>query len=613
MFKNPSFLFDIICTAAWIILVVRYARKGFLSSIVQLVGNLFSLLGAKELSTACAGWVFEHMLAGGFRTQIAANIAAGGAVDLSGIAEKYAGFLPASFRASIVAACERSIGAVLADNAVVLADSIVENVLQPLLTPVITLVLFFLFYALLRLLVSMLVTVLYNMVDTVFVGQTHDPYQMNAVSMATPVFMILMAFGNLFGIGGCAFISRSLGAREYERVKKISSFSFWGAVFVGLLATLALTLGVSWILPLVGADASANIANISKDISGDAYDKLVQNYQNLEQYTRDYLFYIGVGAIPTVLSSAMSNLVKGEGAAKVSMFGMMIGAVTNIILDPIMILAMGMGVKGAAIATSIGNTVATLFYLIYLKVSRTMLSPNPKHFTMKGGIFSGVFSIGVPMFFTNVLMSLSNLVLNRLLNNIDVLATGGMGIAMKANMLVVFIQLGIGIGIQPLVGFHYGARNFTKMTKVVRFSMVCTLVLGLILTALYFLFTEPVISIFMTSGSSGSAADVITQQNYAVKMLRALMVSGPFLGIIFVNNNAFQGMGHGLASLILSVSRQGFIFLPVLFIANALIGLDGLIFAQPIADICSVIMALIMMEVIKHKDKQMLKPGIRKA
>ena len=120
--------------------------------------SLFAI--AKELSAACAGWVFEHMLAGGFRTQIAANIAAGGAVDLSGIAEKYAGFLPASFRASIVAACERSIGAVLADNAVVLADSIVENVLQPLLTPVITLVLFFLFYALLRLLVSMLVTVL---------------------------------------------------------------------------------------------------------------------------------------------------------------------------------------------------------------------------------------------------------------------------------------------------------------------------------------------------------------------------------------------------------------------------------------------------------------------
>ncbi len=160
MFKNPSFLFDILCTVVWIVLIVRYARKGFLASMVQLTGNLISLLGAHQLSAACAGWVFENMLAGGFRTQIAASLSADGVVNLSGIADKYAGFLPESFRASIVAACERSIGAVLADNAVVLADTIVEKVLQPLLTPVITLVLFFVFYALLRLLVSMLVTVL---------------------------------------------------------------------------------------------------------------------------------------------------------------------------------------------------------------------------------------------------------------------------------------------------------------------------------------------------------------------------------------------------------------------------------------------------------------------
>ena len=160
MFKNPSFLFDMICTAVWLVLILRYARKGFLASVVQLSGNLVSLLGAHQLSGACAGWFFENLLAGGFRTQIAASISAGGVVDLSGIAEKYAGFLPAGFRASVVAACERSIGAVLADNAVVLADTIVEKVLQPLLTPVITLLLFFLFYALLRLLVSMLVTVL---------------------------------------------------------------------------------------------------------------------------------------------------------------------------------------------------------------------------------------------------------------------------------------------------------------------------------------------------------------------------------------------------------------------------------------------------------------------
>ena len=229
----------------------------------------------------------------------------------------------------------------------------------------------------------MLVTVLYNMVDTVFVGQTHDPYQMNAVSMATPIFMILMAVGNLFGVGGSAFISRSLGAREYERVKKISSFSFWGALAVGLLATFLMTVGVDWLLPVLGADAKSNIAAITLEKGSDAYRRQAENCQNLEQYTRDYLFYIGVGSIPTIVSSAMSNLVKGEGAAKISMFGMMIGAVTNIILDPIMILALGMGVKGAAIATTIGNTVAMLFYLGYLRFSRTQLSIHPRHFTVK--------------------------------------------------------------------------------------------------------------------------------------------------------------------------------------------------------------------------------------
>ena len=160
MFKNPSFLFDILCTAAWIVLTVRYAHKGFLASMVQLLGNGLSLLGAHQLSSACAGWVFEHLLAGGFRTQIAASLSAGGVVDLTGIADKYAGFLPESFRASIVETCERSISAVLSDNAVVLADAIVQKVLAPLLTPVISVVLFFVAFALLRMLVSMLVTVL---------------------------------------------------------------------------------------------------------------------------------------------------------------------------------------------------------------------------------------------------------------------------------------------------------------------------------------------------------------------------------------------------------------------------------------------------------------------
>lgn len=159
MFKNPSFIFDIICTVVWLLLAVRYARKGFLAAVVQLTGNLVSLFGARQFSGWAAGQVFEQFFANSFRDQIAASISAEGAVSLSGIAAKYAGFLPESFRASIVEACERSISAVLSDNAVVLADVIVQKVLAPLLTPVISLVLFFVAFALLRMLVSLLVTV----------------------------------------------------------------------------------------------------------------------------------------------------------------------------------------------------------------------------------------------------------------------------------------------------------------------------------------------------------------------------------------------------------------------------------------------------------------------
>ena len=160
MFKNPSFLFDILCTAVWLLLAFRYARKGFLASMVQLTGSLVSLLGARAFSGWAAGQVFQRFFAGSFRDQIAASIAEGGAVSLNAIAEKYAGFLPAAFRASIVEACQRSLNAVLNDNAVLLADTIVQKVLAPLLTPVISLVLFFVAFALLRMLVSMLVTVL---------------------------------------------------------------------------------------------------------------------------------------------------------------------------------------------------------------------------------------------------------------------------------------------------------------------------------------------------------------------------------------------------------------------------------------------------------------------
>ena len=196
MFKNPSFIFDIICTVVWLLLAVRYARKGFLAAVVQLTGNLVSLFGARQFSGWAAGQVFEQFFANSFRDQIA--------VSLSGIAAKYAGFLPESFRASIVEACERSISAVLSDNAVVLADVIVQKVLAPLLTPVISLVLFFVAFALLRMLVSLLVTVLGLVNRLPVIGAVNHGlgWSVGALASLVDIYLVLCVVWALIVITG---------------------------------------------------------------------------------------------------------------------------------------------------------------------------------------------------------------------------------------------------------------------------------------------------------------------------------------------------------------------------------------------------------------------------
>ena len=160
MFMNPSFLFDMMCTAVWLGLAVHYARKGLLAALVQIVGSLFSLIGAQQAAAWGSGALFDRFLACSFRERIAVSLSAGGAVDLAAIAERYAGFLPEPIRRQVVAACEQALAGLLTDNVLVMADTIVQEVIRPLLTPVFSVVLFFLCFAALRMVISLLVTVL---------------------------------------------------------------------------------------------------------------------------------------------------------------------------------------------------------------------------------------------------------------------------------------------------------------------------------------------------------------------------------------------------------------------------------------------------------------------
>ena len=308
-------------------------------------------------------------------------------------------------------------------------------------------------------------------------------------------------------------------------------------------------------------------------------------------YASDYLRWIAYGAPMVVFGVAFSNIVRGEGAAKTAMFGQTLGMAVNIVLDPIMILQMNMGVAGAAIATVIGNIITCIFYIVYiLNSKRTMLCLKISKFTLGEGIFGNVFSIGTPASLNNVLMSLSNIMMNNFLVFYGDVYVASMGIAMKANMFIVFIMLGLALGVQPLIGYSFGAKNYKRMNAVVRFTTISNFIIGSVLTFVYFFFSAQIVGVFIQ--------DTETVEN-AILMVRALQISMPVLGILFILNNAFQAMGKALPSLVLSISRQGFIFLPMLFIMKAIAGLNGIIYCQAIADIFSVIMAVIMFQFMK--------------
>ena len=415
---------------------------------------------------------------------------------------------------------------------------------------------------------SMIVAVFYNMVDTFFVGKTGDPNQVAAVSVATPVFLFFMAAGNIFGMGGSSFLSRALGEKQYDKAKKISSFCLYAGIATGLAGAILMFVFMSQILNAVGTS------------------------ENTFGYAKSYLSWIAYGGPAIVISTAFSNLVRGEGAAQSAMKGMMTGTVANIVLDPIFILdsfwgipCLGLGVAGAAIATVLGNVVSIIIFFAHVCKKNSVLTLSPRYFAVRNGILKGVLLIGLPASITNILMSLSNILMNKYLVGYGDVAVAGMGIAMKANMLVVFVQLGLAAGIQPLVGYNFGARNFRRMKGVMKFSVLCNIIAGILLSAFYFLFTRQIVSVFIED---------VSVIDMGVKMLRALMVSSPLLGVLFVLNFSFQAMGKAKESLCLAISRQGFVFVPATIIMNYLFQLEGIIFCQPIADIVSILIAVIM-------------------
>ncbi|MEI0476680.1 MATE family efflux transporter [Brachyspira pulli] len=418
---------------------------------------------------------------------------------------------------------------------------------------------------------GMLVNVFYNMVDTFFVGQTGDPNQVASVSLCMPIYLLLMAFGNIFGIGGGSYISRKLGAKDYDSVKKISSFAFYASIIIGFISMAVYLIFMKDILKISGAS------------------------QNTYQFSKDYLVIVALGAPFVVNQMAMGQIIRSEGSSKEAVIGMMIGTVVNIVLDPIMILYMNMGVAGAALATIIGNACSTAYYIYHILRKKSFLSIHFKDFSMPKDILINVFSIGIPVSINNILMSASNVLINNLAAGYGDNALAGLGVAQRIFTLVILVLIGLSQGLQPFIGYNFAAKNYKRMSDSIKMSCVVSVVIGSILLGLSLIFGRWSVGVFINN------EEVI---DYGVKFLVASYTVAPIIGFQFVFMSTFQALGKSIPSLILSLSRQGIAFVPAILIGTKLFGINGIIWSQPIADIVSVALATVMYIYIYKKIKR---------
>jgi len=281
------------------------------------------------------------------------------------------------------------------------------------------------------------------------------------------------------------------------------------------------------------------------------------------------------------------------------MTGNIVGTVVNVILDPIMISALNMGVAGAAIATLLGNVAATGYYIAYFKKADTLLSIRRKDYDAGNNIMREVLSIGIPTALNSLLTSVATIMMNRLIVDYGDSAVAGMGVAIKINTMVIFILMGLSSGVQPILAYNYSSGNNKRLTGIFRFTAVTEVIIGTALTLILLTLREPVVRFFINNNS------VV---EYGTKMFGILQTSCPVVGLMFLGINTLQAFGKAVHSLVLSVCRQGLVYIPLLFLLNYLYGLYGAVWAQPIADAITVVIVMTICIIIMRKQRASATP-----
>jgi multidrug efflux pump len=411
--------------------------------------------------------------------------------------------------------------------------------------------------------ISQLINVLYNMADTFFIGQTGNPNQMAAANLCMPMFFLLTGFANLFGIGGSSLISRCLGADNREKAKHAAAFSIWTSVLVSLCYGILVYLFRPVLLPAFGAN------------------------EGTYAFCSQYLFWtVFIGAVPTVLSAQLAHLVRAEGLARQASIGMTIGALLNIILDPIFISVFGMQIAGAALATMLSNVVSLGYFLLLIaKKQNSVISFDLKNYTFKDHIPSEIFFTGLPSALMSLMSTFSNITLNKLLAAYSNEAIAGVGIAKKIDMLAFAVATGMSQGVVPLIGYNYSGKNCQRMKKAIKTTFLLSLCVSIVSAVLLFTCAHPIVRSFIDDPATIS---------YGMRFQRIICITGPCISITLIVITVFQSVGKKTQPLVLSLLRKGGLDVPFMFLMNGLLGVNGIIWATPIADFSAMAISIVL-------------------
>ena len=409
---------------------------------------------------------------------------------------------------------------------------------------------------------TILIMVIYNMADMFFIAMLGDDAQVAAIAVVGPVFSLATAVATMLGAGGCAVIANYLGAGERENARTVGSLCVWTSILFGLVFTVSMLTGTDSILQYLGA---------TEDMMG---------------FAADYMRTLAVGSCLMLFSVVMASVVRAEGMILPGMLSNMAGTVTNLILDPVFILWFHMGVTGAAAATVIGNLVASAMLLYFIRNQSGILTLSPKPALRKPSLLFHTVAVGLPNGISSVLSGFASTFSNQILSAYGSGVIAAMAAAGRATMVITLIQMGICIGVSPLIAYNYGAKNLPRLRETLLKTAVLTIGFGTIATVGCFAGRDVLIGLFLKDAANAQIGK---------QMMFWLLIASPLLGFYYLSSNFLQAAGNAFLATIISILRQGALLITCLYGMHALLGLTGVAVAHTVSDILSVAISAVLL------------------